>query len=108
MVTFARIFFTEFFHLCDTLPLIIIIGEWPLYCRFMIMNSNILGGGALFSKLNDLISGARASFLQLTIARLVQCTVYVSIIGNLRYHYDVMGVKLSTKWRKYKQTCALM
>ena len=47
--------------------------------------SNILGGGAIFSKLNDLISSARVSFLRLTRARLVRCTVYVSIIGHLHY-----------------------
>ena len=58
-------------------------GVWLLHCRFVMKNSNILGGGALFSKLNDLIFSARASFLQLTRARLVWCTIYVSIIGNL-------------------------
>ena len=37
-------------------------GLWPLHCRFVMKNSNILRGGVLFSKLNDLIPAQERGF----------------------------------------------
>ena len=69
--------------------------------------SNILGGEAIFSKLNDLISSARASFLRLTRARLVRCTVYVTLFVNEFSHMAMSSTEEVYKYRNSTTEMAL-